>query len=84
VPFHIAGGVTHQQLLSEARELANRITWFDASLSAVQMGRFVASRATRPHDDASIQQVAASALYALTLLRARPSAKARNDAWRQA
>ena len=72
-PFHIADGVTPQQVLSEAREWASRVTRFDASLSAVEMGRFVALRATRPTDDTSIRQVAASALHALTPLRARPS-----------
>jgi len=74
-PFHIAEGVTPQQVLSEARKWARSITQFDAPLSAVEMGRFVALRAVRPDDDASIRQVAASALYALNSLRARPSAE---------
>ena len=74
-PFHIAEGVTPQQVLSEAREWASQITRFDSPLSAVEMGRFVALRAARPDDDASIRQVAASALYALNSLRARPSAE---------
>ena len=74
-PFHTAEGVTPQQVLSEAREWASHITQFDAPLSAVEMGRFVALRATRPDDDESIRRVAASALYALASLRARPSAE---------
>ena len=74
-PFHTARGVTPQQVLSEAREWASRVTRFDASLSAVEMGRFVALRAARPADDASIRQVAASALHALASLRARSSAE---------
>ncbi|HEV7834643.1 MAG TPA: DUF1045 domain-containing protein [Caballeronia sp.] len=74
-PFHTAEGVTPQQVLSEAREWASRITRFDAPLSAVEMGRFVALRATRADDDESIRRVAASALHALNSLRARPSAQ---------
>ncbi|QIE23897.1 hypothetical protein SBC1_17880 [Caballeronia sp. SBC1] len=74
-PFHIAEGVTPQQVLSEAREWAGRIAPFDAPLSAVEMGRFVALRAARPDDDASIRQLAASALCAINSLRARPSAE---------
>jgi Protein of unknown function (DUF1045) len=74
-PFHTAEGVTPQRVLSVAREWAGQIAPFDAPLSAVEMGRFVALRAARPDDDASIRRVAASALYALTSLRARPSAE---------
>jgi hypothetical protein len=74
-PFHTADGVTPLQVLSEAREWARRVTPFDATLSAVEMGRFVALRATHPDADASIRQVAGSALHALTSLRARPSAE---------
>ena len=72
-PFHTAHGVTPQQVLSEAREWASHITPFDAALSAVEMGRFVALKVARPDDDASIRQVAAGALHALASLRARPS-----------
>lgn len=74
-PFHTAEGVTPQQVLSEAREWTSHITRFDAPLSAVEMGRFVALRTTRADDDESIRRVAASALYALNSLRARPSAE---------
>ncbi len=74
-PFHTAYCVTPQQVLSEAREWASRITRFEASLSAVEMGRFVALKAARPDDDAAIRQIAASALHALAPLRARPSAE---------
>jgi len=74
-PFHIAEGVTPQQVVSAAREWASHIAPFYSPLSAVEMGRFVALRATRPEDDESIRRVAASALYALASLRARPSAE---------
>ena len=74
-PFHTAEGVTPQQVLSVAREWAGQIALFDAPLSAVEMGRFVALRAARPDDDESIRRVAASALYALASLRDRPSAE---------
>jgi hypothetical protein len=72
-PFQPAEGVTPQQVLSVAREWASHITPFHAPLSAVEMGRFVALRAGRPADDEAIRQIAASALYALASLRARPS-----------
>jgi len=74
-PFHTAEGVTPQEVLSVAREWADHIEPFDAPLSAVEMGRFVALHAARPDDDESIRRVAASALHALTSLRARPSAE---------
>jgi hypothetical protein len=74
-PFHTAEGVTPQQVLSEAREWASHITRFNTLLSAVEMGRFVALRAARPDDDEAIRRVAASALHALSSLRARPSAE---------
>ena len=74
-PFHTAEGVTPQQVLSVAREWASHIAPFDAPLSAVEMGRFVALRAGQPDDDEAIRRIAASALYALASLRARPSAE---------
>ncbi|SOE64085.1 Protein of unknown function [Burkholderia sp. D7] len=74
-PFHTAEGVTPQQVLSVAREWASHIAPFDAPLSAVEMGRFVALRAGEPDDDEAIRRIAASALYALASLRARPSAE---------
>jgi hypothetical protein len=74
-PFHTAEGVTPQEVLSVARVWADHIEPFDAPLSAVEMGRFVALRAARPEDDESIRRLAASALHALTSLRARPSAE---------
>jgi Protein of unknown function (DUF1045) len=72
-PFHIAEGVTPQRVLSVAREWASRIAPFHVPLSAVEMGRFVALRSGRPDDDEAIRRIAASALYALASLRARPS-----------
>jgi Protein of unknown function (DUF1045) len=72
-PFHTAEGVTPQQVLSAARDWASRVIRFDAPLSAVEMGRFAALRATHADDDESIRHIAASALYALNSLRARPS-----------
>ena len=59
-PFHTAEGVTPQQVLSVAREWASHIAPFDAPLSAVEMGRFVALRAGEPDDDEAIRRIAST------------------------
>lgn len=74
-PFRPAEGVTPQRVLSVAREWASQIDCFNVPLSAVEMGRFVALRASAENDDETVRRIAASALHALAPLRARPSAE---------
>jgi hypothetical protein len=74
-PFNTAEGVTPQRVLSVAREWASHIECFNVPLSTVEMGRFVALRASAENDDETIRRIAASALHSLAPLRARPSAE---------
>ncbi|CAB3793210.1 DUF1045 domain-containing protein [Pararobbsia alpina] len=72
-PFHIAGDIGPQRVLSVAREWASTVACFDAPVQAVEMGGFVALRAELAADDAAVRKIASSALHALAPLRARPS-----------
>jgi hypothetical protein len=72
-PFHTAEGVGPAQVLSAAREWASTVTRFNVPMHAVEMGHFVALRASNTSDDDAIRTIAASALLALAPLRARPS-----------
>jgi hypothetical protein len=60
-------------VLAAAQAWARTVKPFDFDVQAVEMGRFVALRAAHPADDATLRELAASALRALAPLRTRAS-----------
>lgn len=75
-PFHLAQGVTQQDLLEAAREWAGAQRPFALPVEAATLGDFVALRPADQDGEANIRRVASSALQTLDSLRARPSAAA--------
>ncbi|MFL9865070.1 DUF1045 domain-containing protein [Paraburkholderia fungorum] len=75
-PFHLAQGVTQQDLLAAARGWAGTQSPFALPVEAATLGDFVALRPADQDGEAKLRRVASSALQTLDALRARPSAAA--------
>ncbi|NKJ47149.1 phosphonate metabolism protein [Burkholderia sp. SG-MS1] len=73
-PFHLAAGVTQDDLLVAARAWALTQHAFMLPVEAATLGDFVALRPVDQRGEAAIRALANSALLTLNPLRARPSA----------
>jgi putative phosphonate metabolism protein len=73
-PFHLAAGVTQDDLLAAARAWALTQHAFMLPVEAATLGDFVALRPVDQHGEAAIRALASSALQTFHPLRARPSA----------
>ncbi|SAL51822.1 hypothetical protein AWB73_05448 [Caballeronia turbans] len=72
-PFHMAPGIELADVLACARAWASAVPRFEMRVKAAELGRFVALRPAEASDDATLRTLAASALQALSGLRATPS-----------
>jgi putative phosphonate metabolism protein len=73
-PFRLADGVTPRGVLDDARRWAQQQKPFVLPVEAATLGDFVALRPAEPIGEASMRELASSALRTLDGLRAKPSA----------
>ena len=73
-PFRLADGVTPRGVLDDARRWAQQEKPFILPVEAATLGDFVALRPAEPNGEASMRELASSALRTLGGLRAKPSA----------
>ena len=73
-PFRLADGVTPRGVLDDARRWAQQQKRFVLPAEAATLGDFVALRPAEPIGEASMRELASSALRTLDGLRAKPSA----------
>ena len=72
-PFHMAPGIELADVLACALAWASAVQRFEMPVKAAELGRFVALRPTEASDEATLRTLAASALQALSALRAMPT-----------
>ena len=73
-PFRLADGVAPRDVLDDARRWAQQQKPFILPVEAATLGDFVALRPAEPTGEASMRELASSALRTLGGLRTRPSA----------
>lgn len=73
-PFRLADSVTQHDVLAVAQRWARSRAAFMLPVDAAQLGKFIALRPATPAGEASMRELASSALQAVAALRAAPSA----------